>query len=93
MARPLKPNEDRDRYYRDRDNQPIFDSATFNCFLNRSSMRFLQDGQMAVGFVIEADEIEKALPLRFLAANPLPVTVIVMVNDEYKRDRTTLEAI
>ena len=85
MPRPQLPNETRDRLYNEPP-APIFTSATFDCFLNRSSIRILRDGELAVSFTIPADQVDAALPLRFLAANPLPITVTVEVNQAYLDD-------
>ena len=84
---PQLPNPERDRLYDEFQTQPqLFSSATFSCFLNRSSIRFLSSGEMAVSFLIPATNSDDALSLRYLAANPLPLTVTVEVSQEYMED-------
>jgi hypothetical protein len=91
MARPQKPNEERDRYYNEQAT-PIFSCATFSCFLNRSSIRFLQDGQLSVSLIIPPEQVDNALSLRYLAANPLPLVVSVEVSSDYLDDLEESEA-
>jgi|SRR6266853_1111324 len=87
MPRPQLPNETRDRLLNDSlSSPPIFTSANFSCFLNRASLRFLRDGELSVSFLIPAESVNDALSLRHLAANPLPLTVIVQVNEDYLND-------
>ena|ERR1700735_2621824 len=86
MGHPIEPSPERDRLYANRDITPIFSDASFSCFLNRSSIRFLQDGQLSVSFIVPAESVDEALPLRFLTANPLPLTVTVQVDSSYLAD-------
>jgi hypothetical protein len=85
MGRQTQPNETRDRLY-SAPAIPLFSSAEFSCFLARSSLKFNSDGELSVSFLIPAGSVDDALPLRYLAANPLPLTVTVEVDSSYLAD-------
>jgi hypothetical protein len=92
MPGRLLPDATRDRLLAEYDSQPLFDSATFNCFLAKGSMRFLVDGELSVTFIIPpVDTTEEALSLRYLVSNPLPLTITVKVTDAYHRDKEESE--
>lgn len=91
MSAPLKPNATRDRLAAEPPS-PLFSSASFSCFLNRSSLKFTTDGEMTVSFIIPAGAVDDALTLRYLASNPLPLTLTVEVSTDYLDDLEESEA-
>jgi hypothetical protein len=91
MPAPPKPNATRDRLYETRDALPLFSSATFDCYLNRGSLRFDANGELSVSFLVPATAVDDALSLRYLAANPLPLTITVEVMREYQEDVQEIE--
>jgi hypothetical protein len=83
MGRRQLPNSDRDRYLAEFLSDPeIFEEASFGCHMNRASLRFLSNGQMSVTFNIPPEEVPKALSLRLLARDPLPLLLHVSVPEE-----------
>ena len=80
MTRPQKPSPERDRLYAERNNTTLFPGAVFGCWLDRKSLKFLENGEMVLTLVVPQAHVEAALPVRCLTANPLPLVANLSVD-------------
>jgi len=60
---------------------PAFTDATFVCFL-ASPPKFTPAGQLLFSLAVEADQVEAALDIRFLARDSLPLRCHLQVDTD-----------
>lgn len=92
MARLQEPNPLRDRLYQESLVAPIFEGANFKAWINRRSLRYLENGELTVSFVVPLEAVEQAKSLTALLTNPMPLEIIVRVDQSFLDQKAEDEA-
>lgn len=67
------------------DDPGVFESCTFNGFVDASSLKFDAAGSMTVRLTIPPGQVENALSLRHLLRDHIPLTVTITALDEFNQ--------
>lgn len=85
MGRPQKDNDERNQAYEDWLADPnTFEYAEFKCFIDPNSMKHTKEGALVVGLIVPPGQVDKALCLRYLIRDRLPLIVEINVDTIYR---------